>query len=227
MEKLKIVVKVEINTLLNPQNKFDKKRLEKLAMVLSNLMNSGIQVFVVSSGAIFLGSEKLGLKFQPGDLIKKQAIAAVGQAELMKYYRRYFNSFNQITAQVLLTGDVLNDQVLKRNATNTLKNLVEKHVVPIINENDSVSTEDIEWNDNYYMVKNVAEMVSAHAILVHPPPLGKYLLMTRGDQPVYQETEDEQLIDNLISMKEFLTQSRYLIQPFSDKPEFLQKLKKA
>jgi len=217
MEKLKIVVKVEITTLLDLQNKFNKRKLEKLAMVLSNLMNSGVQVFVVSSGAIFLGSEKLGINFRPGDLIKKQALAAVGQAELMKYYRRYFNSFSQITAQVLLTGDVLNDPVRKRNAINTLKNLMEKNVVPIINENDSVSTEDIEWDDNYYMVKNVADMVTAHVILVHLPKPGKYLLVTRGDQPVYQETADEELIDKLILMKEDFAQNRYLIQSFPKK----------
>jgi glutamate 5-kinase len=175
-------------------------------MVLTNLRNSGINILLVSSGSIFLGAAKLGLENMPEDQIKKQAVSAVGQVELMKYYRYYFDIYNQVAAQVLLTSDIINNPVTNRNVRNTLKNLLSKNIIPVINENDSVSTDDIELNDNYYMVLNVAEIINAELILVKSSENGKYQLIPRGKKIQAEIIPENYLIDTLIN---FLNKIKY------------------
>jgi len=211
--EMKIVVKVEIDTLTS-NGVFDKKKTERLALVLTNLRNSGINILLVSSGSIFLGAAKLGLKHMPENQIKKQAVSAVGQVELMKYYRFYFDIYNQIAAQVLLTSDIINNPVTNQNVRNTLKNLLSKSIIPVINENDSVSTDDIEMNDNYYMVLNVAKIVNAELILVKSNENGKFQLIPRGKKIPAETISENRLIDVLKDIFSKIKYHGYLKEHF-------------
>ena len=206
---MKIVVKVEIESLTSTDGLFDENKTERLAMVLTNLRNSGINILLVSSGAIFLGAAKLGLKNMPENQIKKQSVAAVGQVELMKYYRYYFDIYNQVAAQILLTSDIIKNPVTNLNVRNTLKNLLSKNIIPVINENDSVSTDDIELNDNYYMALNVAKIVKAELILVKSNENGKYLLIPRGEQIQPEIVTENKLIETLNIFFKKITYSNY------------------
>ncbi|MCD6201412.1 MAG: hypothetical protein J7K46_06370 [Bacteroidales bacterium] len=198
---VKIVVKVEIRVLLNEEGGFDPYKMERLSMVLSNLVNSGAKILIVSSGAIFLGSKKLGLDGQPEGLIDKQAVAAVGQAELMKLYRRYFEGYNQTVAQVLLTGDIFVDPEKSGNARNTLIHLLEQGVIPVINENDSVSTEDIELNDNYYLVRAVAGLTGAHLLLIKAKKPDTYILLGGSPEAGPRFIHEKELIDEVAAVE--------------------------
>jgi glutamate 5-kinase len=213
-ENIKIVVKVEITTLLNSNGKFNKRKMERLAMLLTNLMSSGIQIVIVSSGAIFLGSAKLGLANQPEVHVKKQAIAAVGQVELMRYYRYFFDMYNQMVAQVLLTSDVIKDPVRNRNARNTLTNLLTKRIIPIVNENDSVSTDDIELDDNYYMVLNVASLIDAELVLVKSVEDSRFLLVLRKNYAENLIVGENEIIATVNEIKHKISYGNYLLNPF-------------
>ncbi len=116
--------------------------------MLSDLKNSGKEIVLVTSGAIGVGAGHLGLKERPRDIGGKQAAAAVGQCELMYLYDKCFGEYGHITAQVLLTRDVVEDPDRKRNVVNTLTRLLEYGTVPIINENDTVAVDEIEFGDN-------------------------------------------------------------------------------
>lgn len=221
--RLKIVVKVEINTLLDHSGTLDESLMEHMAMVLSNLSNSGVQLFIVSSGSIFLGAKKLGENTSPESLVDKQALSAIGQAELMKRYRHFFEGYNLLVAQVLLTGDIFQDDDRRQNAGNTLSQLAEMNVIPVVNENDAVSTEDIELNDNYYLVKAVAELVDAHAILIKAERPEEYILLYRNDQIHSEQLHEYELIGMLDKTKDFLKSADYLSHPF---PEDIKKLMK-
>ena len=161
-------------------------------MVLSNLQNSGRQLILVSSGAIAVGAEKLNLDQQPKSFIEKQAAAAVGQAELIKHYQRYFDEYNQIVAQVLLPSDIIDSPVRTENARNTFDALLDMNIIPIVNENDAVSTTDIELDDNYPLALNVAKIVQADIILIKLDTNGKFLIILKGQEkatPVNNEYE--------------------------------------
>jgi glutamate 5-kinase len=181
-KKKRIVVRIEISTLSDNDEKLNKKKMDQLAMVLSNIQNSGKQLILVSSGAIALGTEKLKLRQQPSSFIDKQAAAAVGQVELIKNYKIYFDEYNQIVAQVLLTSDTIDSSVRMKNARNTFDTLLDMNIIPIVNENDAVSTADIELNDNYPLALSVAKIVNADIILIKLDANGKFLLMPKGEK---------------------------------------------
>ena len=176
----RIVVRIEISTLSNSDGKLNRKKMDRLAMILSNLRNSGKYILVVSSGAIALGTEKLKLEKQPVSLIEMQATAAIGQAELIKFYQNYFDEYNQIVAQVLLTSDIMDDETRVNNARNTFNTLLGMNIIPIINENDAVSSADIELDDNYPLALKVAKIAQADAILIKLDANGKFLLVKKG-----------------------------------------------
>ncbi len=176
----KIIFRIEIDTLFDTNGKLSIEKMEHLAMVVTNMHNAGFQVLVVTSGAIMLGTAKMGLSEPPTELIAKQAIAAIGQADLMKYYQQFFDGFDQIVAQVLITRDVLSNPVRNKNARMTLGCLLEKGIIPIINENDSVSTDDIILNDNYPLTLIVAQLVKPHAILIKQQQDNCFRLLVRN-----------------------------------------------
>jgi len=176
----RIVVRIEIATLSDEDGKLDRKKMDRLAMVLSNLRNSGKDILVISSGAIALGSEKLKLDKQPETLIEMQATAAIGQAELIRFYQNFFEEYNQIVAQVLLTSDTTENEDREINTRNTFDTLLKMNIIPIINENDPVSTTDIELDDNYPLALKVARIAQADIMIIKHDKNGKYLIIPRN-----------------------------------------------
>jgi glutamate 5-kinase len=140
--------------------------IEKLAYVLSALHRQGVQVILVTSGAIGVGAGRLGLTEKPQELSKKQALAAVGQAELIKIYQKFFEEYNQIVAQVLLTKDVVTIPSGNQNSKRTLIKLLDMDIIPIINENDTIATNEIEFGDNDTLSAIVATLVDADLLVI-------------------------------------------------------------
>ena len=211
---MKFVIKVEINTLIGQGGDLDKRVMDHMAMVLANLSNSGVRLFIVSSGAIFLGARKLGMSSVPGSLIDKQALSAVGQAELVNRYRSYFESYNIMVAQVLLTGDLFKDPERKACAASTLKQLADMDVVPVINENDAVSTEDIELDDNYYLVRDVAELTGANGIIIKNTLPGSYSFLFRDTGFRCAALDEEEIIPFIENVYPEIKTKEYLGRPF-------------
>lgn len=196
-KKQTIVVRVEISTLLGSNGKINTKKMDRLAMVLTNLHNSGKQVLVVSSGAIVLGAEKLKMHQVPDSQLDMMAVAAVGQAELIRCYQRHFDDYNQIIAQVLFTSDIVDYPQRLENTRNTFNTLLDMGIIPIINENDPISTSDIEYDDNYPLALIVARIAQADVIVIKMDLNGKYLIVPGGNMPsvvVDGETELQQKI---------------------------------
>lgn len=191
------MVRVEISTLLGSNGKINTKKMDRLAMVLTNLHNSGKQVLVVSSGAIVLGAEKLKMHQVPDSQLDMMAVAAVGQAELIRCYQRHFDDYNQIIAQVLFTSDIVDYPQRLENTRNTFNTLLDMGIIPIINENDPISTSDIEYDDNYPLALIVARIAQADVIVIKMDLNGKYLIVPGGNMPsvvVDGETELQQKI---------------------------------
>lgn len=165
-ESKRVVVKVGTSTLTHKTGMLNIRRVECLVKVLSDLKNAGKEIVLVTSGAIGVGAGRLSFREKPGDMPTKQACAAVGQNELMYIYDKYFSSYNHHTAQVLLTRDIIEDSRRKQNVCNTLERLLELSVIPVINENDTVSVEEIEFGDNDTLSAIVATLVRADLLVV-------------------------------------------------------------
>lgn len=163
---MKVVVKVGTSTLAYAGGRMNIRRVEELCKVLSDLKNYGIELILVSSGAIGMGVGKLSLKERPSDMPTKQAAAAVGQCELMYTYDRLFSLYNHTVAQLLITGSDVNHEDRYQNFRNTLLRLMELHVLPIINENDTVSTDEIVIGDNDTLGAIVAVAVQADLLVL-------------------------------------------------------------
>ena len=161
---MRIVVKVGTSTLAHPTGMLNIRRVETLCKVLSDLKNAGHEIVLVSSGAIGMGVGKLGLRERPKDMPSKQAAAAVGQCELMYVYDKLFSEYHHTVAQILLTGSDVHDEQRRQNFHNTLFRLLELGCIPILNENDTVATEEIVIGDNDTLGAIVA--VSARAELL-------------------------------------------------------------
>ena len=196
-KKKRIVVRVEIATLSNRDEKLNKKKMDRLAMVLSNLQNSGKNLLIVSSGAISLGKEKLKLEKPLKTFVEKQAAAAIGQVELIKLYQKFFDEYNQIVAQVLLPSDIISNKIRVEKTRNTLETLLEMNIIPIINENDAVSTTDIELDDNYPLALNVAKMVNADIILLKFNANGKFLIIPKGQKKAILANNEYALFEKI------------------------------
>jgi glutamate 5-kinase len=164
--KFRIVIKVGTSTVSFENGKMNFTRLEKLTMVLSDIINSGKEVVLVSSGAIGVGAGRLKMEGPPGGLVAKQALAAIGQAELIRIYQKFFDEYNQMVAQVLLTRDGLDDDVRAMNARNTLNELLRMKIIPIVNENDTVSTAELQFGDNDTLSANVAALIGADLLII-------------------------------------------------------------
>lgn len=164
---MRIVVKVGTSTLAHPTGRLNIQRMEKLCKVLSDLKNMGHEIILVSSGAIAMGFGKLNLSERPKDVPTKQASAAVGQCELMYIYDKLFTEYNHTVAQLLITApDIEEGGVRKQNFHNTLARLLELGALPVINENDTISTEEIAVGDNDTLSAIVAATVSADLLVL-------------------------------------------------------------
>lgn len=162
-----IVVKVGTSTLTYPETgKLNLKRLDLLTRILSDIKNSGKKVVLVSSGAIGVGMSKLGMSERPKEIKEKQAVAAVGQCELMSIYDRLFSEYGTIVAQILLTKDVLVNEERNENVINTFNTLLAKGIIPVVNENDSISIDEIKFGDNDTLSAMVSGLVNATALVI-------------------------------------------------------------
>ena len=145
----RIVVKVGTSTLTHDNGKINLARVDKLSEVLSDLMNQGLEIILVTSGAVGVGMGKLKLSSRPKSVRERQAAAAVGQSELMHLYSKFFSEYGHIVGQILLTKDVVEHSHSRNNVINTFETLLEKEIIPIVNENDSVATEELEIYENH------------------------------------------------------------------------------
>ena len=162
----RIVVKVGTSTLTHATGHLNLRRIEKLVKVLSDMKNSGIQVVLVSSGAVSAGVAKLGFGRIPSTPEEKQAMAAVGQSELMKIYDRLFSDYGHTVAQILMTKDVMEIPHRRSAAENTFSRLLEMNCIPIVNENDSVSTDELtKFGGNDILSAHVAIVCGADLLL--------------------------------------------------------------
>jgi len=162
----RIVIKVGTSTLTYENGKTNIRRMAKLATVLSDLHNSGLEIVLVTSGAIGVGVGKLGLKKRPQDTPGRQAAATVGQCELMFIYDKLFGEFGQIIGQLLVTRSDIENGERRSNLFNTFEKLFEYGAIPIVNENDSVAVEEIVYGDNDSLSANVAKLVNADALII-------------------------------------------------------------
>ncbi len=169
-DKKRIVVKIGTSTITHlSTGNLDLDTLEKFVRVLTNLRNQDKEVVVVSSGAIGAGRKALGIKERPKTLSVKQACAAVGQARLMMIYQKLFAEYNQNIAQILITKRIMLNDISKENAENTFEELLSMGVIPIVNENDPISTDQIQeeaFGDNDTLSANVAELVKADLLIL-------------------------------------------------------------
>ncbi len=163
---MKTVIKVGTSTLAHSTGRINIRRVEELCKVMSDLKNAGNEIILVSSGAIGMGTGKLSLKSRPEDMPTKQAAAAVGQCELMYVYDKLFSEYNHTVAQILLTGDDMRSPERHDNFSNTVSKLLELGALPIINENDTVATEEIAVGDNDTLAALVAVSTKADLLVL-------------------------------------------------------------
>ena len=162
----RIVVKVGTSTLTYANGKLNLNRMEKLVRELADLHNAGKEVILVSSGAIGVGAEKMGVKAAPRTIPDKQALAAIGQGALLHMYEKLFAEYGQIVAQILLTRDDFTERMRYLNATNALLAILAMNVIPIINENDTVVVEEIKFGDNDTLSALVAGITDADLLII-------------------------------------------------------------
>lgn len=171
------VVKVGTSTLTYENGRVNLRRMECLCRALADLQNAGKRLVLVSSGAIGVGMGKLGLKSRPAETEKKQALAAVGQCELMFLYDKFFGEYNQTVAQVLLTAGVVHDGRGRHNVENTFRELLTMGTIPIVNENDTVETSELEgqnFGDNDTLSAVVAGLIAADFLVILTDTDGLY-----------------------------------------------------
>ena len=181
----RVVVKVGTSTLTYDNGNVNLRNLEKLCKVLSDLHNSGRQIILVSSGAIGVGVGKLGIKKRPTETKEKQALAAVGQCELMFLYDKFFGEYNNNVAQILLTKDIVLNELSKQNVVNTFQTLLEMGIIPIVNENDTVATDELigaNFGDNDNLSAIVADLVGADLLIILTDIDGLYETDPRKDK---------------------------------------------
>jgi len=165
--KKSIVIKIGSSSLTHEETgSLDLEKMERLVRILTDLRNSGKEVVLVSSGAIAVGRKVLGMKTKPTEISEKQACAAVGQASLMMVYQKLFSEYHQQIAQILMTKYTMVNETSRFNAENTFAKLNELGVIPIVNENDTVSTEEIKVGDNDTLSAIVAALIDADLLIL-------------------------------------------------------------
>ena len=197
---MRIVVKVGTSTLAYPTGHLNIRHMESLCKVLSDVANAGNEVILVSSGAIGMGMGKLSLSQRPTDTPTKQAAAAVGQCELMYTYDKQFSEYNRTVAQILVTGDVVNRPEHLQNFRATVNRLLELGVIPIINENDSVSTAEFGIGDNDTLAAIVSQTVEANLLVLLSDIDGLYTADPHKDPNARLISVVEELTDEILAL---------------------------
>ena len=178
---MKIVIKIGTSTLAHATGHLNIHRVERLCKIISDIKNAGHQVILVSSGAIGMGVGKLGLLSRPTDIPTKQAAAAVGQCELMYFYDKLFGEYHHTVAQLLITKEDIRSEKRHANFNNTLNRLLELGALPILNENDTIATDEIVIGDNDTLAAIVAESVRADLLVLLSDIDGLYTADPHGD----------------------------------------------
>ncbi|MBQ3265422.1 MAG: glutamate 5-kinase [Ruminococcus sp.] len=163
---MRIVIKVGTSTLTHSTGLLNIKRVEQMCKVISDLKNAGNEIVLVSSGAIGMGLGKVGVAKRPDDISTLQAGAAIGQCELMYVYDKLFGEYNHVVAQILMTGAFVAIEDYGKNLDNTLYRLLELGVIPIVNENDTVTTDEIVIGDNDTLGAIIAQRVKADTLIL-------------------------------------------------------------
>ena len=191
----KVVVKIGTSALTDSEGSFSLADLKSVATQIHELLESGRDVIIVSSGAIGCGMKTLGLKRRPKELKTLQACAAIGQGKLMKAYEDLFSSFDRHTGQVLLTRDAFQDRVRCMNVRNTFHELLRLNVIPVVNENDTVSTEEIKFGDNDTLSVCVSELVDANLLILLSDADGLYI--NEETREIISCVENAEMVDDL------------------------------
>lgn len=196
---MRIVVKVGTSTLAHSTGRLNIRRVEQLCKVLSDLKNAGHELVLVSSGAIGMGIGKLGLRERPQDMPSKQAAAAIGQCELMYVYDKLFSEYHHTVAQILLTGSDIHNEQRSENFHNTLFRLLELGALPILNENDTIATEEIVIGDNDTLAAIVAVSVRADLLILLSDIDGLYTADPRTDKNAQLISTVEEITPELLA----------------------------
>ncbi len=197
---MRIIIKVGTSTLAHATGLLNIRRVESLCNVMSDLKNAGHELVLVSSGAIGMGVGKLSLGGKPSDIPTKQAAAAVGQCELMYTYDKLFTEHNHTVAQILITGADLQNDERRANFHNTMYRLLELGALPIINENDSVATEEIVIGDNDTLGAIVATNVQADLLILLSDIDGLYTSDPHTDPDATLLTEVTEITPDILAM---------------------------
>ncbi|NLM25629.1 MAG: glutamate 5-kinase [Firmicutes bacterium] len=196
MDNKRIVVKIGTSSLTYENGRLRFDRIERLVREISDLVNEGHQIILVSSGAVGAGLSRLGLTKRPATIPEKQAVAAVGQGLLMQIYSKFFSEYCHVCAQVLLTAEDLQQRKRYLNCRNTFETLLRLNVIPIVNENDSVAVDEIKFGDNDTLSALVANLVSADLLVVLSDIDGVYNKNPKEDPtaeliPVIEEIDEQ------------------------------------
>lgn len=201
IDKKRIVIKIGSSSLTHPETgSLDLIKLEILVREISDLRNQGKEVVLVSSGAIMVGRNSLGFKDRPQTVSEKQACASVGQARLMMIYQKLFSEYNQIASQILMTKDTMVDDLNRMNAKNTFHELLSMGVIPIVNENDTIATFEIEFGDNDTLSAVVAALIDADLLILLSDIDGLFTDDPHSNPDAKFIDVVESLDDHLISM---------------------------
>lgn len=197
---MRIVIKIGTSTLTHENGSTNLRRIEALCRIVSDIMNSGEEIILVSSGAIGMGVGKLGLRSRPSDIAGKQACAAVGQCELMYEYDKLFGEYNHTVAQILLTAPDLSCDDRREKFESTVERLLEYKVLPIINENDTVATEEIVFGDNDTLAAKVAVTVGADLLILLSDIDGLYTADPRKDKSATLISEVKEITEEISAL---------------------------
>ncbi|QUI23522.1 glutamate 5-kinase [Vallitalea pronyensis] len=201
INKKKIVIKIGSSSITHCETgEIDYGRLEKFIRELINLKNMGKEVVLVSSGAIAVGTKVMNLTKRPSLIEEKQAVAAIGQANLMMCYQKIFGEYNQKVAQILITKDLMDHPVRRQNAQNTINALLKMGVIPIVNENDTVATEEIVYGDNDTLSAIVGSLITADLLILLSDIDGLYSEDPRKNNKAMHIPEVEEITEEIEKM---------------------------
>lgn len=197
---MRIVIKIGTSTIAHHTGQLNIRRMEKMCKVLSDLKNVGNEIVLVSSGAIGMGVGKLQMKQRPKDMPTKQAAAAIGQCELMYTYDKLFSEYRHTVAQILLTRSDIDQKDRKTNFQNTIHRLLELGAMPIINENDTVATEEISIGDNDTLSAVVAAAIKADLLILLSDIDGLYTADPRKDPSAKMINRVEEITPEILAL---------------------------
>ena len=197
---MRVVIKIGTSTLTYASGHVNIRRIEALCRVISDMKNAGYEVVIVSSGAIGMGTGKLNLKERPRDILGKQAAAAVGQCELMYIYDTEFSRYSHTVAQLLLTAPDFECEERCKNLVGTMTRLIELGVIPIVNENDTIATDEIVFGDNDSLAARVAVSVGADILVLLSDIDGLYTADPRASADARLIDEVRELTDDIMAL---------------------------